>query len=88
MGIGLNAGSLVNGFDLNDQEQGQAVQNVQAQSAAAPQPTNAQVSQAATSASGWDTTQKYMGAVNSLGGEDGEQKNGLGKVLGLVGLFA
>ncbi len=35
-------------------------------------------------ANGWNQTQKYMGALNTAGDKE---KNGLQKVLGIVGMF-
>jgi len=36
---------------------------------------------------GWGQTQRYMGALGSLGQKDEKGGNSLGKVLGLVGAF-
>lgn len=84
----FNLGNYANQLDLNDQNK--AAQSLQQQQNVYP--SNSDVSQAANQQSqqpsGWDTTSKYLSAAGSMGQEEGEQKNGLQKVLGLVGLFA
>lgn len=82
--MGFNLGNFSGQLSLDEENQAQA------NAMGTPAYSDQQVSDAAAEqqgASGWDTTQKYMQAANTLSQDDEKQQNGLSKVLGLVGMF-